>query len=66
MYGTYHSDNISDNLPGHVIKFLLNQDLLMVVARGDLGKVRELLDKGADVNTRDEFGVYPAPLRCYK
>jgi hypothetical protein len=37
----------------------LNKDLIEVARRGDLGEVRRLLDKGANVNARDVDGWTP-------
>jgi len=34
----------------------LNSQLLMAGSKGDLAKIRSLLDKGADVNARNEHG----------
>ncbi|RSN68323.1 ankyrin repeat domain-containing protein [Candidatus Korarchaeum cryptofilum] len=57
--GDYLSDNLPEDIPPNVKRDLLNRDLLKAAARGDLEKVRELLDKCADVNARDEFGCTP-------
>ncbi|QOJ78899.1 ankyrin repeat domain-containing protein [Infirmifilum lucidum] len=37
----------------------VDRELLEAAARGDYGKVKELLDRGADVNTRDKYGWTP-------
>lgn len=40
----------------------LNKELLNATAAGDLDKVKELLNKGADVNTQDSMGNTPLHL----
>lgn len=40
----------------------LNQELLYATAKGDLNEVKELLNKGADVNTQDSMGNTPLHL----
>lgn len=40
----------------------LNQELLYATAEGNLKKVKELLNKGADVNTQDSMGNTPLHL----
>jgi len=43
----------------------LDSELLDTAGKGDVRKVRELLDRGADVNARDEDGVTPLHYAAY-
>ena len=37
----------------------MSKELLAAAKSGDIEKVRELLDRGADVNSRDKDGLTP-------
>ena len=44
----------------------LDSELLEAARKGDVRKVRELLDRGANVNARDEYGWTPLHLAAYR
>lgn len=43
-----------------------NEALMEATRKGDLAQVQDLLEKGADVNTRDEYGWTPLTLAAEK
>ena len=44
----------------------LNEDFLAAARKGDVAKLKELLDKGADVNAKTEYGATALAYACDK
>ena len=44
----------------------LNEDFLVAARKGDVAKLKELLDKGVDVNTKTQYGATALAYACDK
>ena len=44
----------------------VNEDFLVAARKGDVAKLKELLDKGADVNTKTQYGATALAYACDK